>query len=443
MNMNATTMAELVPTLAVELNCANYINNLTQTYAYNPNISEVGNTMRLYGSLAANGFLGGDCGVDFEKIAADNETIEYLEVNDLVWEPDQRKYVYNICIEPKQPAKHLRTILQILAYLSTIIIMIGMGCSIDIKDCWTHLRRPWGVSVGVVCQFLVMPCIALGLGVAFVRSGEITEYQALIVLLMGCSPGGSLSNIMSIWIEGDVNLSVAMTLTSTLLSLGMIPLLLLIMKPAITSQGVDIPFVQILITLVVLLAPIAVGIVIAHFRKNWADKLQRICGILGVAAIIANLVLALVMYPKALSSAGWALWLIGALIPLVGAFCGYSITFLVGKIPSLRKAGTFGHKQYRTVALETGAQNLRLANTIVQVTFIDCPSVIEQMLFFPLIYAIFQTCECLLIAAAWKMYFKYVKPSGEFEVNGVGEKSDTGFDNDGYKDIELKGEKDL
>ena len=65
------------------------------------------------------------------------------------------------------------------------------------------------------------------------------------------------------------------------------------------------------------------------------------------------------------------------------------------------------------------------------------------MLFFPLIYAIFQTCECLLIAAAWKMYFKYVKPSGEFEVNGVGEKSDTGFDNDGYKDIELKGEKDL
>ena len=128
------------------------------------------------------------------------------------------------------------------------------------------------------------------------------------------------------------------------------------MKPAITSQGVDIPFVQILITLVVLLAPIAVGIVIAHFRKNWADKLQRICGILGVAAIIANLVLALVMYPKALSSAGWALWLIGALIPLVGAFCGYSISFLVGKIPSLRKAGTFGHKQYRTVALETGAQ---------------------------------------------------------------------------------------
>ena len=70
MNMNATTMAELVPTLAVELNCANYINNLTQTYAYNPNISEVGNTMRLYGSLAANGFLGGDCGVDFEKIAS-------------------------------------------------------------------------------------------------------------------------------------------------------------------------------------------------------------------------------------------------------------------------------------------------------------------------------------------------------------------------------------
>ena len=236
MNVNATTMAELVPTLSVELNCANYINNLTQSYVYNDNLvpntlpnyqelNQVKNTLLLYKTLSDNQFLGGDCGVDFENIANDNNTINYLESNNLVWEPDQREYVYELCIEPKQPSKSLRRALQALAYLSTIIIMIGMGCSIDIKDCWTHLRRPWGVSVGVFCQFFVMPCIALGLGVAFVRSGEISEYQALIVLLMGCSPGGSLSNIMSIWIEGDVNLSVAMTLTSTLLSLGMIPLL--------------------------------------------------------------------------------------------------------------------------------------------------------------------------------------------------------------------------
>ena len=214
------------------------------------------------------------------------------------------------------------------------------------------------------------------------------------------------------------------------------------MKPAITSQGVDIPFAQILITLVVLLAPIGFGIIVAHYRRHWAEKIQRVCGILGVAAIIANLVMALIMYPNALKTAGWALWLIGALIPLVGAFCGYSISYLVGRIPSLRKQGTFLHKQYRTVALETGAQNLRLANTIVQVTFIDCPSVIEQMLFFPLIYAIFQTAECLLVAAGWKLYFKYVKPSESFDVSGS-EKVNKGFDNDEFTDVELKEKNDL
>ena len=50
--------------------------------------------------------------------------------------------------------------------------------------------------------------------------------------------------------------------------------------------------------------------------------------------------------PKALTTAGWALWIIGALIPLIGATLGYSISFLVGRIPALKKAGTFGHQQY-------------------------------------------------------------------------------------------------
>ena len=99
MNLNAATMAELIPTLSVEIPCANYINNLTQTYTFDENLvpnnaelNEVKNTLRLYATLANQGFLGGDCGVDFEMIANDNETIAYLEANDLIWEPDQREY---------------------------------------------------------------------------------------------------------------------------------------------------------------------------------------------------------------------------------------------------------------------------------------------------------------------------------------------------------------
>merc|ERR1712110_1133309 len=107
--------------------------------------------------------------------------------------------------------------------------------------------------------------------------------------------------------------------------------------------------------------------------------------------------MAFVMYPNAIKTTGWSLWLIGSMIPIIGASCGYALAYLIGSINFFKKFATYGHKQYRTVALETGAQNLRLANTIVQVSFIDCPSIIEQMLFFPLIYAIFQTAECLIV----------------------------------------------
>ena len=180
--------------------------------------------------------------------------------------------------------------------------MLGMGCSINFNDCWKIAKRPFMIMVGVLCQFLIMPCIALALGKIF--SATISEYQALIILLMGCSPGGSLSNIMSIWIDGDVNLSVTMTLTSTVLSLGMIPLLLLIMKPAITDSDIEIPFDSIAITLVMLMVPLGIGLFLGWWEKTkkLAEWIKKISGALGVVLIIANLVMAFIMYPNAIKT---------------------------------------------------------------------------------------------------------------------------------------------
>lgn len=356
------------------------------------------------GCLLERDLIGGDCGVVFDNIQ--NQTTNYLAANQSVTWDDIYDDLYGTCIEATLPPKSQRAGLTFLAYFSTIIIMIGMGCSINIKDCWEHLKRPWGVLVGVFSQFFIMPCIALALAKIFQGVGQISSYQGLIILLMGCSPGGSLSNLMSVWINADVNLSVTMTLCSTILSLGMIPLLLLIMKPAVTTEDLEIPFDSIAITLVMLIGPIILGIVVAYYKNEWAEKIQKVTGVLGLLAIIANIIMAFIMYPKAIGTAGWAMWLIGALFPLIGATFGYMISWAIGTWGPCLKPKEFRHKQFRTVSLETGAQNLRLANTIVQTSFISCPKAINQMLFFPLIYAIFQTTECLLAAAAWKFYQK-------------------------------------
>lgn len=377
-------------------------------------------------ALIAEEYVGGQCGVQFNNIEEDAGPYLDLHPNE-TWN-DVNGAIYDACILPQQPPKPQLIGLQFLAYFSTIIIMIGMGCNIDLKECWEHLKRPWGVLVGVFCQFMIMPCIALALAKIF--GGRLTDYQALIILLMGCSPGGSLSNLMSVWIEADVNLSVTMTLCSTVLSLGMIPLLLIILKPAITSENIDVPFGSIAITLVVLLAPLAFGVVLGWWKKNLADKVQKVTAILGLVAIIANIIMAFIMYPNAIKTAGWEMWIIGAMFPIIGATFGYSIAFAVGYF-GVRWCLTpkeFRHKQYRTVSLETGAQNLRLANTIVQTSFIHCPKAIEQMLFFPLIYAIFQTFECLAVAGAWKLYQRRKGGSQEGDKSYVVEEEDVVVD---------------
>lgn len=241
---------------------------------------------------------------------------------------------------------------------------------------------------------------------------------------MGCSPGGSLSNLMSVWIDADVNLSVTMTLCSTLLSLGMIPLLLLIMKPAVTSENIVIPFDSIAITLIVLLVPLAVGIALGYYKKDLAMKVQKVTGLLGIIAIIANIVMAFIMYPKAIKTANWPMWVIGCLFPLIGATFGYLLSWAAGTWAPCLHEKEFRHKQFRTVSLETGAQNLRLANTIVQTSFLSCPKAINEMLFFPLIYAIFQTAECLTVAALWKLYQR--RKQGNMEIKS----SNKGQDNE-------------
>ena len=173
--------------------CAIAINNVTGTYIPNAAITIEENAKALGQTLLNNGYVGGQCGVDFDIIQGNSTTYQASTGKD--WDTIYDD-IFEVCIEANQPPQSQRTGLVFLAYFSTIIIMIGMGCNIEIKDCWEHLKRPWGVLVGVFCQFLIMPLLALAMSQIF--KSNISDYQALIILLMGCSPGGSLSNLMSI-----------------------------------------------------------------------------------------------------------------------------------------------------------------------------------------------------------------------------------------------------
>lgn len=82
------------------------------------------------------------------------------------------------------------------------MVMFSMGCTVDAAKLWGHVRRPWGIFIGFLCQFGIMPFTAFALALAF----QVIPVQAVVIIIMGCCPGGTGSNIICYWLDGDMDL---------------------------------------------------------------------------------------------------------------------------------------------------------------------------------------------------------------------------------------------
>ena len=94
------------------------------------------------------------------------------------------------------------------------VAMFGMGLTIKIEDFKRVFSRPKEIVIGFVAQYTIMPVVAWGL----CRLMQLPTDLALGVILVGCCPGGTASNVITYIAGGDVALSVGMTITSTLCS---------------------------------------------------------------------------------------------------------------------------------------------------------------------------------------------------------------------------------
>lgn len=107
------------------------------------------------------------------------------------------------CVLPEDDFNHtLSVILSTVLTIMLALVMFSMGCNVEIKKFWNHIKRPWGIFVGFLCQFGIMPLTAFLLSLAF----NVLPIQAVVVLIMGCCPGGTASNIIAYWVDGDMDL---------------------------------------------------------------------------------------------------------------------------------------------------------------------------------------------------------------------------------------------
>mmetsp|Transcript_88447 Transcript_88447/g.156866 ORF Transcript_88447/g.156866 Transcript_88447/m.156866 type:complete len:327 (+) Transcript_88447:51-1031(+) len=293
--------------------------------------------------------------------------------------------------------------LQLVFGAIVILLMLGLGATITITD-FKHAVRVWKAPLtAVICQFGVMPLLAFCLATAL----GVTKQQGLSMLVVGCSPGGSTSNLFTYYSHGDLALSIIATSFSTLLAIAFMPLTMLAYSSPFTDDEVKIPYTSLILPLVMVLAPVTMGMLVKHKSSRWAHYVEKAASYLGMAFIMTALIGGLASNQDALAQS-WKLWVAASVLMPVGSGMGYLISYGVG-LPS---------RACRTVCLETGLQNSTLALAVLAFSFPD-PATFKAVSVFPLLYSLFLLVDGALIT----LMFNYLSRGKQQSESGAMQKA--------------------
>jgi len=265
-----------------------------------------------------------------------------------------------------------------------IIIMFGMGATLTTDNFKTALKRPKGILIGFTSQFGFMPLLAFALA----RFLNLPPEQAISLILIGCLPAGTTSNMFSYFSRGDVALSISMTVASTLGCIIMMPLLLsfyaepfvMELNQAYAMSNEDpfvIPTKNIVTSLIAVLVPVCLGMVLKRFHAGWAKAAEDTAGFMGIIVILFLIASWVPRNFGALLTTSWNVYVSAVLIGFTGFLFGYAFSRLWRLHPRLS----------RTVSLETGIQNGPLSFAIIILSFQE--PLQSQILWIPLLYSVF------------------------------------------------------
>ena len=236
------------------------------------------------------------------------------------------------------------------------LIMFGMGLTLNARDFRVVLSRPRDVLIGCMAQFTVMPLVAWVL----VRLFRLPADLALGVILVGCCPGGTASNVITYLAGGDLALSVGMTATSTLLAPLLTPLLTWLM--AGTYAPVD-AWGMLQSILYVVIAPILGGLLLQRLLPRTTQK--AVAYLPAFSSLMIALLVSIIVAHNAprLLTGGWLVILVVVLHNL----CGLGLGYVLGRLLGL------SHPKRVAVSVEVGMQNSGLACSLATLHFAAFP----------------------------------------------------------------------
>lgn len=233
-----------------------------------------------------------------------------------------------------------------------IVIMFGMGLTLTLPDFKLVLTRPLPILIGVIAQYAIMPLA----GWAVARVLGLPPDLAAGLILVGCAPGGTASNVVSYLAKADTALSVTMTSISTLIAPIMTPLLTLWLAGAympVDGLGMAMTIVQIV------LVPVLGGLLLRLLLPRLTEPLLPAMPWVSVIAISGVVAAVVSGSASRVLLAGPIVFLAVVLHNGIGYLLGYWSGRLTGQ--TVRAS--------RTIAIEVGMQNSGLAAGLASLYF--------------------------------------------------------------------------
>jgi BASS family bile acid:Na+ symporter len=232
------------------------------------------------------------------------------------------------------------------------VVMFGMGLTLSTADFREVFRRPGDVAIGVVGHYIIMPGTAYLLAIALHLPPDI----AVGVILVGCCPSGTASNVMTFLAKGDVALGVSIAAVSTMIAPLVTPALVSLLAGkwmAINTESLFMDIVQVVIF------PIVLGIIARTlFRRQAAASVKALPLVSTIAIVLIIAIIVGLNQPKIMTN-GVLILVAVILHNLLGFALGYLFARMFGMSLAKRKA----------VMLETGMQNSGLGAALAAAHF--------------------------------------------------------------------------
>ena len=233
-----------------------------------------------------------------------------------------------------------------------IIVMFVMGLNMNLEDIAVVFTKPRDLILGCVVQYVAMPVLAFGLGKMFFLDEELLA--GLIIL--GCCPGGTASNVMTYLSKGESAFSIGMTAVTNLLSPVITPVLTYLFLRKTISVDVKS---MILAIIFVVIVPLLLGMVINRILSRLTENVKYILPSVADIAIFLIVASTVSHNSDRIRATGIKIIIAAILLNLLGYLFGY----IFGSSFMMKM------KRKKALTIEIGMQNSGMATSLAVAAF--------------------------------------------------------------------------